>query len=278
MKTYGQPPRPLLGAGIARRSGRSPDAEVRRRRLPGRRAPGHVVRAAGRRPHAAGAGLPRPRAASRSSWNSRPAVSGSSASPARACSVLVFLSSYVAGLSGHEPLVLFAIGVILLALELIFFHTAGFLGAVGVACILGSLLWTMADLWPSEPISTAWSADAFTRPLLNLGVGIGIATALTVALLRYPAARLVLGPADRELDGPRRGPAGQRGPGNRCRRWPAWSAGAASRSPPCAPAARWRSKAAATRPRSRWARSTAAARCVVCGRNDFGLVVEKAEG
>ena len=42
---------------------------------------------------------------------------------------LVFLSSYVAGLSGHEPVVIFALGAVLLLLELIFFHSAGFSGS-----------------------------------------------------------------------------------------------------------------------------------------------------
>ena len=98
---------------------------------------------------------------------------------------LVFLGSYVAGLSGHEPVLLFALGVVLLALELLFFHTAGFLGVVGVALMLGSLLWSMADLWPNEPITVAWSADAFARPLANLGMGLAIAIGLGAVLLRF---------------------------------------------------------------------------------------------
>lgn len=184
MKTYGQPPRPLLGAGIAQDL---PDLLNQKFGAGGYRVDALEV-----------------------TWSEQLAVLLTRLAPVflglglfalflefktggfgffgfagAGLLVLVFLSSYVAGLSGHEPLVLFAVGVILLALELIFFHTAGFLGAVGVACILGALLWTMADLWPSEPISAAWSADAFTRPLLNLGLGIGIASALTIALLKY---------------------------------------------------------------------------------------------
>lgn len=98
---------------------------------------------------------------------------------------VVFLSSYVSGLSGHEPLIFFAVGVLLVGLELVFWHTAGFLGAAGVALIIASLLWAMADLWPNEPISVAWSADAFARPLLNLGTGFAIAVTLFAALLRF---------------------------------------------------------------------------------------------
>ena len=98
---------------------------------------------------------------------------------------VVFLTNYVAGLSGHEPLLFFGLGVLLLALELVFWHTAGFLGVAGVALMGLSLVWSMADLWPNEPIRVAWSADAFARPLLNLGSGFAIAIVLFAGLLRY---------------------------------------------------------------------------------------------
>jgi membrane-bound serine protease (ClpP class) len=98
---------------------------------------------------------------------------------------VVFLTSYVAGLSGHEPLLFFGLGVLLVALELIFWHTAGFLGAAGVALMVASLLWTMADIWPNEPISVAWSGDVLMRPLMNLGLGLAIAIGLFAALLRF---------------------------------------------------------------------------------------------
>jgi membrane-bound serine protease (ClpP class) len=98
---------------------------------------------------------------------------------------IVFLTSYVAGLSGHEPLLLFGLGTVLLALELLFWHTGGFLGAMGLAAMLASLLWAMTDLWPNEPITVAWSANAFAQPMANLGLGLAIAVGLFVALLRY---------------------------------------------------------------------------------------------
>ncbi len=98
---------------------------------------------------------------------------------------VVFLTSYVSGLSGHEPLLAFGLGVLLVALELVFWHTAGFLGAAGVGLMGASLLWTMADLWPNEPISVAWSADAFVRPMIDLSLGLAIAVGLFIALLRF---------------------------------------------------------------------------------------------
>lgn len=97
----------------------------------------------------------------------------------------VFFGSSVAGLSGHEPFIAFVIGAVLVALELIFWHSAGFLGAAGAGLMIGSLLWGMADLWPNEPLHVAWSSDAFARPFMNIGIGVAIAVAGGAALLRF---------------------------------------------------------------------------------------------
>jgi membrane-bound serine protease (ClpP class) len=99
--------------------------------------------------------------------------------------VVVFLSSYVAGLSGHEPLLVFALGVTLIAVELLLFPGTVVAGITGVALLLGALVWATADLWPNEPLSVAWGADAFTWPLLNVGLGVLLAFGLALALLRY---------------------------------------------------------------------------------------------
>ncbi|MGH7997425.1 MAG: NfeD family protein [Opitutaceae bacterium] len=96
-----------------------------------------------------------------------------------------FFGSSVAGLSGHEPVLVFAIGAVLVVLELIFWHSAGFLGAAGAGLMLGSLVWGMADLWPNEPLHVAWDTDAFGRPLANMGLGIALAVILGSLLLRF---------------------------------------------------------------------------------------------
>jgi membrane-bound serine protease (ClpP class) len=98
---------------------------------------------------------------------------------------VVFLSSFVSGLSGHEPVIVFSIGLVLLLAEVLFFHSAGFLGVLGFLLMIGSLFWAMADLWPGEPIQVAWSADAFVQPMINLGAGMGIALVLGACLLRF---------------------------------------------------------------------------------------------
>lgn len=99
--------------------------------------------------------------------------------------VVVFLSSYVAGLSGHEPLLVFALGVVLITAELLLFPGTVVAGVTGIALLLGALVWATADLWPNEPLSVAWRADAFTWPLLSVGLGMLLAFGLALALLRY---------------------------------------------------------------------------------------------
>ncbi len=101
------------------------------------------------------------------------------------CLGVVFLSSYIAGLSGHEPVLVFMLGLVLVAFELFFFPGILIAAITGLALMLGALVWSMADLWPNEPLSAAWSADAFATPLANLGVGLGIAIVLAAALARF---------------------------------------------------------------------------------------------
>ncbi|HZP59854.1 MAG TPA: NfeD family protein [Opitutaceae bacterium] len=96
---------------------------------------------------------------------------------------LVFLGHFVAGFSGHEPLIVFALGAILLALELMFFHSAGFLGLVGLLLMAGSLVWSMADLWPNQPLTL--SGGVFLMPLINFSLGLVIAVALAAVLARF---------------------------------------------------------------------------------------------
>jgi membrane-bound serine protease (ClpP class) len=98
---------------------------------------------------------------------------------------VVFLSSFVSGLSGHEPVIVFSIGLVLLLAEVLFFHSAGILGMLGFVLMIGSLFWAMADVWPGEPIQVAWSADAFVTPVVNLGIGFAIAVVLGACLLRF---------------------------------------------------------------------------------------------
>jgi len=102
-----------------------------------------------------------------------------------ACLAIVFLGNYVAGLSGHEPMLVFGLGLVLVAVELFFFPGVVVLALSGLLLMIGSLVWSMADLWPNEPLSVAWSADAFLAPMKTLGLGVLIAVGLGAALARF---------------------------------------------------------------------------------------------
>jgi len=96
---------------------------------------------------------------------------------------IVFLSSYVAGLSGHEPMLLFALGVVLVVLEIFLFPGVVVVALTGVVLMLGSLVWAMADVWPNEPISV--TGDLFVGPLYNLLAGVAIAAVLALLFARF---------------------------------------------------------------------------------------------
>lgn len=103
---------------------------------------------------------------------------------------IVFASSYVAGLSGHEPILVFVLGLALLAVELIFFPGVVVMALLGVLLMGGALVWAMADLWPQEPVSVAWNADAFTAPLVNLLAGLAVSVVGALLLGRFLPRRL----------------------------------------------------------------------------------------
>lgn len=99
--------------------------------------------------------------------------------------LLVFFGHYAAGLSGHEPALLFAIGLLLVAVELLFFPGTAVAAVSGVAFMLVSLIWAGADLWPNEPVTIAVSGDLFLRPALNLVIAVVIAAGLFSVVLKY---------------------------------------------------------------------------------------------
>ena len=96
---------------------------------------------------------------------------------------VVFLGNYVAGFSGHEPMILFALGLVLVAVEVFFFPGVAVMAVSGLVLMLGSLVWAMADIWPSEPL--VLSGDLLLRPLLNLSLGLIIAVVLALLLARF---------------------------------------------------------------------------------------------
>jgi len=96
---------------------------------------------------------------------------------------VVFLSNYVAGLSGHEPILVFVLGLLLVLLELFFFPGIVVVAMTGLILMIGSLVWSMTDLWPNQPLTI--TTDLVVQPIASVGLGLLVAMALGVVVVRF---------------------------------------------------------------------------------------------
>ena len=100
-----------------------------------------------------------------------------------------FISHYIAGLAGNEPFFFFIFGVLLIVLELFVLPGSFIFALTGIILMLGSLLWTMVDFWPSSGDGDDGQGgfnitpEMLTEPLMQfvLGIAITFAGALVVA-------------------------------------------------------------------------------------------------
>jgi len=99
------------------------------------------------------------------------------------CFLLFFGGHYIAGLTGFEMLAIFALGVVFIVLELVFFPGVLVVALAGAAMIVASLFLAMADFYPAQPI--AFSYDFFLTPMLNLSITILLACIFIGLASRY---------------------------------------------------------------------------------------------
>ncbi len=100
------------------------------------------------------------------------------------CFALFFFGHYLAGLAGWEVVALFVLGVLLVLIEILFFaHSTIVFGVVGVFLIIASLLWTMIDRYPQQPLLPTGKMLAI--PLLNMLIAVVGASIVIALLARY---------------------------------------------------------------------------------------------
>lgn len=102
--------------------------------------------------------------------------------------VSAFLSNYIVGLAGNEPILLFFLGVLLVGLEVFLFPGLIITALLGFCFILTALLLSMADIWPSvnEGIPKL-SFGLFVTPIYNLLIALIVAFwGIVVALKLLP--------------------------------------------------------------------------------------------
>ncbi len=96
---------------------------------------------------------------------------------------LVFFGHHAAGLSGHEAVLFFLLGAVLVAAEVFFFPGLLVPAIAGAALMIGSLVWAMLDHWPDQPLRI--DGGELVAPLANVLIALVIAVGLFFALLRF---------------------------------------------------------------------------------------------
>ena len=97
--------------------------------------------------------------------------------------VLIFFGSkYVSGLAGYEEVLFFLLGVSFVALELFLFPGLIIPGLIGFTMIIGSILWAMIDVWPNTEFT--WSIEIFKNPIKELALALLTSTGLILILTR----------------------------------------------------------------------------------------------
>lgn len=182
MKTYGEPPQPLLGAGIAKNIDElltkkfgADNFEIRRFEVTWSESLAQYLTALA--PILTGLGL------LALFLEFKMPSHGLFAGAGILLLLVVFFGHYVAGFSGHEPVLLFSLGLVLLLAEVLFFPGVAVPALTGIVLMLVALVWSMADLWPNEPIQ--FTGEAFAQPLTNVGYGMLLSLGLFAALLRF---------------------------------------------------------------------------------------------
>ena len=123
------------------------------------------------------------------------------------CFLIAIFGHNVAGLSGSEPLLLFLLGVLFLALELFLAPGTLVMAILGALLMVGSLIWSMTDIWPENTPDFEWTLEMFALPLQNLILGGLMGVAVIVLIGRFlPKSvfwnRLVLSDAITGSSGP----------------------------------------------------------------------------
>ena len=182
MKAYGEPPLPLLGAGIAKnvddllaQKFGAGNYDVRQFRVTWSESLAQYLTALA--PVLMGLGMLALFLEYKTPGFGWPGIAGI------VLLGVVFFGHYVAGLSGHEPALLFGLGLLLLTVEILFFPGVVLPAVLGVALMMGSLLWAMADIWPNQRFEV--TGDLFVRPAINLGLALTLTGVLAAALIRY---------------------------------------------------------------------------------------------
>jgi membrane-bound serine protease (ClpP class) len=107
------------------------------------------------------------------------------------CLLLFFFGHHIAGLAGMEDLLLFALGVALLAVEIFITPGFGIMGIGGLVIIFFSLVNAMVEHLPGTLRPASFSAETFSKPFTTVTLSfIGAAALVLVAGKFLPKTRM----------------------------------------------------------------------------------------
>lgn len=104
---------------------------------------------------------------------------------------IVFASNYVAGLAGMEALLFFVLGLALIVVEIFLLPGTLIFLLLGIALMLGALVWSLADVWPvPEPVDNGGfpfeiAAEAMWSSVYQVLIALAIAVAGLMLLWRF---------------------------------------------------------------------------------------------
>ena len=98
---------------------------------------------------------------------------------------LFFFGSYAAGLAGMEWMIIFVLGVLLVALELFVFPGTVVLGLTGAGLMLTTIIMSMADYYPGTPINLSFVGQALENSAIVLAQATGGTILMMWALYRF---------------------------------------------------------------------------------------------
>jgi membrane-bound serine protease (ClpP class) len=107
------------------------------------------------------------------------------------CALIFFFGHMVAGLSGHEPLVFFIIGLALILVEFLIFPGLIIPGLLGVIFTLGAVIYSMADIYPSMEGFSLPTVENLRLPIYTLFQAFGVTTLAVLLIIRLFPKRIL---------------------------------------------------------------------------------------